>query len=80
MTDKFIANKDYFTLNDRAFFRIHSCNETATLATLYCKDENEEFEEIETGIYPLETLEEALNWDEEDTLILEYGVKNVKKR
>ena len=73
-TDKFIVGKDYFTLNDLAFFRIRNCNDTSAFATLYSREnEEDEFKEVETGIYPLETVEEALNWDEEDELILEYN-------
>lgn len=69
----FLVNKDYFTLNDCAFFRIISNkNNTVIAAKLFALDENEEFQEIETGIYPIETIKEALLWDEENILQLEY--------
>lgn len=73
----YLPGADYFTLNGHAFFRIISNpNNKMISATLFCLDENESFIEGETGIYPAETITEALLWDEEKILTLEYPPKD----
>lgn len=67
--ETFIPGIDYFTLNDRLFFRVISANFIRVAAKLFLK-ENGEYKLLETGIYPVEFLEDVLQWDEEDHLII----------
>jgi len=68
----FRPGNDYFTLNDCAFFRIIKISGNMFAASLFCLNDNKEYEEIESGIYPMETVKDALLWDEEPELELEF--------
>lgn len=66
----FLPNHDYFSVNEKAFFRIISASETAAAAKLFML-EKKEYKHIETGIYPFVLIDAILEWDEEETLIME---------
>lgn len=69
----FIAGQDYFTANNQAFFRVIAVKDDAVAAKLYKKDpETGEYEYLETGIYPNEIVDEALEWDDEEDFIIYF--------